>query len=50
MDRIVKQNGYVYLVSGEKGFETYHNLGKDPEYWEDIERPKKKTKKKEDEK
>lgn len=31
MERIEKMNGYVYLVEGEDGFETYHNLGKDPD-------------------
>lgn len=31
MDKIIKENGYVYLVEhwDRKGFETYHNLGKD---------------------
>lgn len=53
MQRINKINGYVYLVEGEKqGFETFHNLGKDPDYWEKKEKdekPKKvKTKKEED--
>ena len=31
MQRIVKQNGYVYLVDGEDRFPTYYNLGKDPD-------------------
>lgn len=31
MDVIVKRNGYIYLVSNpfNKGFETYHMMGKD---------------------
>lgn len=31
MEKIIKMNGYVYLVEGwdKKGFETYHYLGKD---------------------
>ena len=31
MEKIVKMNGYVYLIQDyeRKGFETYHNLGKD---------------------
>ena len=37
MKRIEKINGYVYEVTGEKGFETYFSLGKDPddEMWKD---------------
>ena len=33
MGKIVRMNGYVYLVEGwdKKGFETYYNLGKDPD-------------------
>lgn len=32
MEKIVRKNGYVYLVQDwdKKGFETYYNLGKDP--------------------
>lgn len=49
MEKIVKKDGYVYLVQDydRKGFETYVNMGKDPddERWiEDT--PIKKTKKK----
>ena len=51
MEKIIKMNGYVYLVEGDIGFETYHKLGKDQEYWENLEKPKPKKKKtkKEDE-
>jgi hypothetical protein len=44
MEHIEKRNGYVYLVSGRKGFETYFNVGKDPD---ELNKPKKdkKTKK-----
>ena len=47
MEKIVKMNGYVYLVQDwdKKGFETYHNLGKDPDYWENLEKPKQKKNK-----
>ena len=31
MEKIIKKDGYVYLVKGDKGFETYYNLGKDPD-------------------
>lgn len=46
MNKIVKKDGYVFLVQDwdKKGFETYHNLGKDPDYWESKE-PKGKKKK-----
>lgn len=51
MEKIIKMNGYVYLVQDfeKKGFETFYNLGKDPDddRWED--RPNKKSKKKKDE-
>lgn len=47
MERIVKKDGYVYLVEGYDGFETYYNLGKDQDYWE---KPRKKAKKKTEEK
>lgn len=54
MEKIVKNNGYVYLVKDfeKKGFETYYNLGKDPdsEMWkeeiEEITKPKSNKKKK----
>lgn len=49
MEKIVKKDGYVYLVQDydRKGFETYVNMGKDPddERWNE-EAPTKKTKKK----
>lgn len=45
MQRIEKKNGYVYLVEGEKGFETYYNLGKDYDYWEKPKQKKKWNKK-----
>lgn len=38
MTRIERKNHYVFLVEGDrKGFETYYNLGKDPndEFWAD---------------
>lgn len=39
MEKIVKMNGYVYMVQDwdKKGFETYYNLGKDPdsEMWKE---------------
>lgn len=44
MQKIIRKNGFVYLVDGEKGFETYYNLGKDPDYWEKPKVKKKKTK------
>ena len=28
---IIKKDGYVYEVKGNKGFETFYNLGKDPD-------------------
>lgn len=40
MEKIIKMNGYVYLVEGDrKGFETYYNMGKDPDdpRWEEDE-------------
>ena len=46
MEYIEKKNGYVYLVTGDKGFETFYNMGKDiddPMWAED--KPKKKRKK-----
>ena len=49
MDRIIRKDGYVYLVEhwDRKGFETYYNLGKDPDdlrWVEKEEKPKKKKK------
>lgn len=50
MHYIEKKDGKVYLVEGDrKGFETYHFLGLDQEYWEAKEKaekakPKKKKK------
>ena len=45
MNKIVRMNGFVYLVQDwdKKGFETYHNLGKDPDdpMWKE-EKPKQK--------
>lgn len=55
MERIIKKNGFVYLVQDwdRKGFETFYNLGKDPDdprWKEEEEKPKqKKTKVKKDE-
>lgn len=55
MEKIIKKDGYVYLVSGDKGFETFYNLGKDYDYWNpqpqiENEKPKKrKNTKKEEE-
>jgi ribosomal protein L24E len=43
MEYIKRENGYVYLVSGRKGFEIYFNMGKDPD--DPIWKPKKKRKK-----
>lgn len=41
MEKIVRKNGYVYLVQDwdKKGFETYYNLGKDVDdpMWKDDE-------------
>lgn len=52
MDKIVKMNGMVYLVSNwdRKGFETYYPLGKDPSLLEkeDEDKPKKNHKKKDE--
>lgn len=55
MEKIIKKNGYVYLVQDwdRKGFETFYNLGKDPDglkWFENDEKPKqKKAKAKKDE-
>lgn len=47
MEKIIRMNGYVYLVQDwdKKGFETYVNLGKDPDYWENLEKEKTQKKK-----
>lgn len=33
MEKIIKMNGYVYAydANDKKGFETFYNLGKDPD-------------------
>lgn len=52
MSKIEKLNGYVYLVEGAKGFETYYRLGKDPDELEKEiveDKPKKANKKKKSE-
>jgi len=43
MEYIKRENGYVYLVSGRKGFEIYFNMGKDPndERWVNKNKKKK---------
>lgn len=48
MEYIKRENGYVWLVSGRKGFETYFNMGKDleDERWK-PKKKKNKTKKEE---
>lgn len=43
MGQIIKKNGYAYLVEGNKGFETWFNLGKIVE--EEAPKPKKRKKK-----
>ena len=53
MERIVKKDGYVYLVkenSNDGRFKTWYNLGKDPDCMEEEEnpKPKKRTKQKKD--
>ena len=51
MDKIIKKDGYVFLVQDceKKGFETYINMGKDIDdpRWEEKEdeKPKQKRKK-----
>ena len=43
MDTIIRKNGNVYLVNGEKGFEIYFNMGKDYDLYENKnEKPKQK--------
>ena len=49
MEYIKRENGYVWLVTGRKGFETFYNMGKDiddPMWAEDL-KPKKRRKKSE---
>lgn len=43
MEKIIKKDGYIFLVEGEKGRETFYNLGKDPDL---LDKPKKKKKSK----
>lgn len=41
MDKIIRKGGYVYLMEGDKGFETFYNLGKDendPMWKEEVEK------------
>jgi ribosomal protein L24E len=49
MEYIIKKDGYVWSVSGRKGFEIYFNMGKDPDdpRWK-PKKKRKKTKKEED--
>ena len=55
MEKIIKKDGYVYLVKGENNHLTFYKMGKDPDdpRWkeeEEVEKPKKRKKtKKEDE-
>lgn len=57
MKKIISKDGYIYLVEGDIGFETYYNLGKDPDdpMWKEevkemnIEKPKKNKKQKKSE-
>ena len=50
MNKIIRMNGYVYLVENweNKGFETYYNLGKDENdpMWKDEVKEMKFNKKK----
>lgn len=50
MNKIIRMNGFVYLVENwdRKGFETYYNLGKDPDdpMWKDEVKEMKFNKKK----
>lgn len=51
MEKIIKENGNVYLMKENDAygrFPTYYFLGKDPEFWEDKDTPKKRKTKKED--
>lgn len=51
MEKIIKENGNVYLVhehDANGGAITRYFLGKDPEFWEDKDTPKKRKTKKED--
>lgn len=49
MDKIIRRDGYVYLAENwdKKGFETFYNMGKDPddERWLEEDKPKRKRKK-----
>lgn len=56
MSYILRKEGYVYLVEGDKGFETFYYMGKDidsPMWKDEVEEmkrhrtKKKKTKKRE---
>lgn len=57
MEKIIKKDGFVYLVEGDRGFETIRNMGKDiddPRWKEEVEKmvhnkPKKVDKKKKSE-
>ena len=55
MEKIIKKDGYVYLVQDfeKKGFEIFHNLGKDPDLYEEeikeADKPKKTKKQKKSE-
>ena len=46
MEKIIKKDGYIFLVEGENGRKIYHNLGKDPDLFEEEQKPKKKKKSK----
>lgn len=48
MKKIIKKDGNVYLVEGEKGFETFYRLGKDEDYWNKLNEKKKRFVKKEE--
>lgn len=54
MNKIIKKDGYVYLVEGDrKGFETFYNLGKDiddPRWGDEALEIKKKYSKKKNKK
>jgi ribosomal protein L24E len=50
MEKIIRKDGFVFLVQDwdKKGFETYYNLGKDPDddrWGEQEEKPKQKKRK-----
>ena len=50
MERIERKNGYVYLVTGMEGFETYFNMGRDPDstMWSDDVKPRRRKRKKDE--